>query len=68
MDHVIIFGKPVPVKIVKGESLFFAENESLHVYATGKTKESAIQAFARDVRHFWRHYKELGWDQVTGGA
>lgn len=67
-SDVIISTKPVSVKIWKGESLFFAENENLCVFATGDNKAGAIASFCEQLVHFYRHYTKLRDDQVTGEA
>ncbi|KAA3596710.1 MAG: hypothetical protein D8M57_19260 [Candidatus Scalindua sp. AMX11] len=60
--------KPVSVKVCKGEKLFFAENENLGIFTTGETRISAIKAFCEQLIHFYRHYTNLNWEQVTGDA
>ncbi|MDR4504898.1 MAG: hypothetical protein MRK01_08945 [Candidatus Scalindua sp.] len=60
--------KPVSVKVRKGESLFFAENENLGIFTTGETRINAIKAFCEQLIHFYRHYTKLNWEQVTGDA
>jgi len=47
LNTVVLSSKPVLVRISKGESLFFAENENLNIYATGETRDEAIQTFFR---------------------
>ncbi len=64
----VISKKPVLVKISKGESLFFAENENLGLYATGESRDDAIRAFCEQLMHFYKHYKGLKWNRVTGEA
>lgn len=68
MHTVIISSKPVSVRISKGETLFFAENENLGIYATGETSGEAIHAFSEHLVHFYVHYTRLSWDRVTGEA
>lgn len=65
---VVLSSKPVSVKIRWGESLFLAENENLGLYATGESRDEAIRAFCDQLIHFYKHYKELGWNRVTGEA
>ena len=60
--------KPVSVKVLRGETLFFAENETLDVYATGESLEEAIKAFTDHVIYFYTHYKGLDWNRVIGEA
>lgn len=65
---VVLSSKPVSVKISRGESLFLAENENLGLYATGDSRDEAIGAFCDQLIHFYKHYKGLGWNRVTGEA
>jgi hypothetical protein len=65
---VILSSKPVSVKISRGETLFFAENENLGLYATGESRDDAIHAFCEQLIHFYKHYKRLGWNRATGEA
>lgn len=60
--------KPVSVKVTRGETLFFVENETLDIFATGETREEAIRAFNEHLIYFYNHYKNLSWDRVTGEA
>ena len=64
----IISAKPVLVKVSKGESLFFAENENLGIFATGESRNEAIRAFNEHLIHFHKHYKQLDWNKATGEA
>lgn len=60
--------KPVAVRHGKGETLFFAENENLDIYATGESLREAIQEFSEILVHFYGHYSRLPWDRVMGEA
>jgi len=60
--------KPVLVKVTRGETLFFVENETLDIFATGETREEAKRAFDEHLIYFYNHYKNLSWDRVTGEA
>lgn len=62
----VISAKPVLVKISKGESLFFAENENLGIFATGESRNEAISVFNEHLIHFHNHYKHLDWNKATG--
>jgi hypothetical protein len=68
LGKVVLASKPVSIRTSKGESLFFAENENLGIYATGESRNEAIQAFSEHVVHFYQHYKGLSWYRVTGEA
>jgi len=65
---VVLSSKPVSVKISRGETLFLAENENLGLYATGESRDDAIHAFCEQLIHFYKHYKKLEWNRVTGEA
>lgn len=65
---VVLSSKPVSVKISRGETLFLAENENLGLYATGESRDEAIRAFCDQLIHFYKHYRGLGWNRVTGEA
>ncbi len=54
--------KPVAIRISRGEELWFAENERLDIFATGESKEAAIQEFKLLLVHFYDHYKSLDAD------
>ena len=68
LHGVVLSSKPVSVKIRRGETLFFAENENLGLYATGESRDDAIRAFCEQLIHFYNHYKGLSWNHVTGEA
>ena len=68
LHGVVLSSKPVSVKISRGETLFFAENENLGLYATGESRDDAIRAFCEQLIHFYKHYKGLKWNRVTGEA
>lgn len=65
---VVLSSKPVSARVSKGESLFFAENEKLAIFATGASRNEAINSFGEHLVHFYEHYKRLDWDDVTGEA
>jgi len=60
--------KPVSLKVFRGETLFFVENETLEIYATGESLEEAMRVFNDHLIYFYTHYKDLGWEHVTGNA
>ena len=68
LHGVVLSSKPVSVKIRREETLFFAENENLGLYATGESRDDAIRAFCEQLIHFYNHYKGLSWNHVTGEA
>ncbi|MBI4639925.1 MAG: hypothetical protein HY731_04485 [Candidatus Tectomicrobia bacterium] len=64
----VVSSKPIQVHISRGEELFFAENETLRIYATGETMEEVIQDFIEQVIHHYHHYRRTPWERVTGEA
>ena len=48
--------KPIAVKISRGETSFFADNETLDIYAIGDTIEDAINDFCIQLLDFYEHY------------
>ena len=63
-----LFVEPVRVKISKGETLFFAENEDFGIFTTGESRDEAINNFSEQIIHFYNHYKQLNWNRATGEA
>lgn len=60
--------KPIEVVITRENGTYFAENESLEIYASGDNEQEAIEDFCQHVIYFYKHYKQLTWDRVTGQA
>lgn len=60
--------KSIKVKIYIEDNLFFAESETLVVVGTGKSIADAIDDFGKQIIHFYKYYKRLSWDRVTGDA
>ncbi len=54
--------------ISRQDGRYFAENESLDIYAMGASEEEAIDDFCQNLIYFYKHYKALSWDKVTGRA
>lgn len=65
---VVVSSKPVSVHVGKRETLFFAENDNLGIFATGESRNEAIETFCEQLVHFYKHYKQVHWDRVTGEA
>ena len=63
-----LFVEPARVKISKGEALFFAENEYFGIFATGESRDEAINNFSEQIIHFYDHYKQLNWNRAAGEA
>ena len=51
--------KPVTIFLSKGEDLWFAENDRLSIYATGKNSIDAINDFTIQLLYFHEHYTSL---------
>lgn len=51
--------KPVAIRVSRGQDVWFAENERLDIYATGDSKEAAIQEFRLLLVRFYCHYRSL---------
>ncbi len=60
--------KPIKLHIYSEDNLFFAENETLVIIGTGNSVTEAIDDFCRHVIHFYKYYKKLPVDKVTGDA
>lgn len=67
-QFALLSSMPVSVKVSRGETHYFAENDNLWLYATGESRDEAIDAFCDLLVHFYKHYKELDWNSVTGKA
>jgi len=60
--------KPIKLKIYIEDNHYFVENETLVIIGIGASKGDAIDDFKRQVIHFYKYYKNLSWDRVTGDA
>lgn len=58
--------KPVTVHLRSEGAYWFAENETLRVFAYGATVEEALEDFQEHVVYFHSYYKSLRADQVIG--
>jgi len=67
-DHIVFSSRPVTIALSRGEELFFAENETLGIVATGESILDAIEDFGAQLVESYFHYTGLGWDRVTGRA
>jgi len=68
LNFKIYSSKPIEVMISRQNGGYFAENESLDIYAIGASEVEAIDDFCRHLIYFYKHYKALSWDKVTGHA
>lgn len=60
--------KPIKVKIYHEDNLFFAESETLVVIGAGESITDAIDDLGKQIIHFYKYYKRLPWNRVTGDA
>ncbi len=60
--------KPIKVHIYIEDNLYFVENETLVIVGTGESITDAIDDFGKQIIHFYKYYKKLSWDRVTGDA
>lgn len=67
-DKIIYPKEPISLSITKGDTLYFAENETLGIFATGESRDAAIEDFAEQVLYFYEYYKAMSWDKVIGEA
>ena len=67
-DLKVYSSKPIEVVITREKGTYFAENESLEIYASGDSEHEVIEDFCQHVIYFYKHYKQLGWDKVIGHA
>ena len=58
--------KPITVHIRSEGAYWFAENETLRVFAHGATVEEALQEFQEHVAYFHGYYEKLRTNQVIG--
>jgi hypothetical protein len=57
---------PVGIRLRREGAYFFAENDALSVYASGRTPEEAITEFKSIASAFAEEYRGLAADQVIG--
>lgn len=68
-DQKVVFSnKPVQITITTEDKIYFAENESLSIYANGDSLESVIEEFSHHLVHFFEYYESKNEDEVTGKA
>ena len=67
-DRTIYPKEPISLSIIKGDTLYFAENETLGIFATGESRDAAIEDFVEQVLYFYEYYKAMSWDKVIGEA
>jgi len=60
--------KPIKLKIYIEDNHCFVENETLVIIGAGESITDAVDDFCKQVIHFYKYYKKLSWDKVTGDA
>lgn len=56
------------VKIHKDGAFIFAEVDSLNIYGEGHTLPQALQGLGKNIKHFYRYYKERNKSELIGDA
>lgn len=64
----VICDKPVLVKITIEENAYFAESESLNIYAVGDSLESVVDEFGQHIVYFYEYYRQKESNMVMGRA
>ena len=64
----VIATRAITIHISKGETMFFAENDALGLYAAGQTPHEALEEFEHQVVHFVKHYESVAPRQLMGEA
>jgi len=67
-DERVVCTRPVQVTLREEDEVHLAECERLHVFASGGTRQEAIESLHEQVVHFFHHYRVLGSDDVIGAA
>ena len=60
--------KPVEMIIYYDDDCFIAENENLHIFATGETSDEATSSFISQVIHFYQYYVSVQQNEITDDA
>lgn len=60
--------RPLEVVVERGDDLWLAESEVVHVYASGVTPDEAIRDFSEQLIHFYGVYTSAREDELTGLA
>ena len=64
----LVPSRPVEVVVRWNEGYYVASSETLHVWAAGRSTQSAMQDFTEQVMHFYLHYRGTPDHLVTGLA
>jgi len=67
-DKVIVSEKPVEIILFLEGNKYYAENDTLKIYAVGDSIKSVIQEFSHHIVHFFDYYRGKGSDEVVGRA
>ncbi|MEW6534548.1 MAG: hypothetical protein AB1454_02870 [Candidatus Auribacterota bacterium] len=68
VEKKVIFSKPIKVNIYKEDGWFFAENDTLNIFAVGETKEQAICEFSTIAIDMYEDYINTPDTDLTGLA
>lgn len=60
--------KAIIINVCRSMNHYFAENETLNIFATGDSYLEAIEAFKEHILYFYQHFKSLSSEEVTGEA
>lgn len=58
----------IMLRVAFEDGEYFVENDALSLFGNGKTLLDAIGAFSRDLGYYWRYYRSLRNDEVSGAG
>ena len=68
-EAVVVESKtPIEVTLRHDGGEVYAESEKLHIFASGRSVDAAMEDFSCQLVHFYEHYTNLGDDDVVGMA
>jgi len=67
-DKTVVSDKPVQLRVSSADNQYFAENDSLKIYAVGNSIQSVVDEFAQHIVYFYEFYKDKDTGEVIGGA
>lgn len=65
---VVVSEKPVEIILFQEGNKYYAENDTLKIYAVGDSIKSVIQEFSQHIVHFFDYYRGKSSDEVVGRA
>ena len=66
--ELLVSEKPIQITLHFEDGYFIAENETLHIVATGESTTEAVDDFSEQLIHFYNYYSALDDGDVTGSA